>query len=127
PCTPAAPTQGFGPSETAWLPQPAGWERLARSAQDGDPSSTLSMYRRALAARRRLELGAGGLQWLDTCHADGVLAFENSGIDVVLNTTEAPVALPPGEVLLSSGPVPGDVDGVLELAANAAVWLRRTT
>lgn len=128
PWTPSGPTLGFGPSETSWLPQPAGWERLARSVQDGDPSSTLSLYQRTLAARRRLELGSGGLQWLDTRHADGVIAFESSGIGVVLNTSDGPVPLPDGEVLLSSGPgATDDDDGVLQLAPNAAVWLRRTS
>ncbi|PCC26450.1 alpha-amylase [Glutamicibacter sp. BW78] len=126
PWTPSGPTLGFGPGQTSWLPQPADWERLARSAQDGDPASTLSMYRQALATRRRLELGSGGLQWLDTRPADGVIAFENSGIGVVLNTSDDPVPLPEGEVVLSSGPgATTDADGVGLLAPNAAVWLRQ--
>lgn len=125
PWTPQGATLGFSPSATSWLPQPDGWEDLARSVQATDQGSTLSLYRHTLEARRRLKLGSGGLRWLDTGHGAGVIAFENSGIDVVLNMSQAPVDLPSGSVLVASSPEAVQHDaGVPRLAANAAVWLQ---
>lgn len=125
PWTPDGPTLGFSTSTSAWLPQPDGWEDLARSVQRADPASTLSLYRRALEARRSLELGAGGLRWLATGHGPGVLAFENSGITVVLNMSKASVGLPAGSILLSSRPEAGQEDaGTTLLAPDAAIWFR---
>jgi alpha-glucosidase len=49
-----------------------------------------------------------------------VLDFARSdGWRCVTNLTDAPVALPPGEVLLSSEPAAGDG----ELAPDTTVWL----
>ncbi|WP_417221343.1 glycoside hydrolase family 13 protein [Arthrobacter sp.] len=127
PWTPGGRTLGFSPAQTSWLPQPDDWAQLARSVQRGDAGSTLSLYCRMLAARRRLGLGSGTLQWLSTGHAPGVIAFENRGIAVVLNTSSASVDLPAGEVLLASGT--GDIQhdaGISRLGPEAAVWLRRT-
>ncbi len=125
PWTPEGPTLGFSPSESTWLPQPDGWEDLARSVQLADPASTLSLYRRALEARRRLKLGSGGLRWLASDHDPGVIAFENSGIVVVLNMSKDPAALPSGDVLATSGAEAIQHDGgVPRLAPDAAVWLR---
>ena len=48
-----------------------------------------------------------------------VLELSRDGLTVVLNCGSAPVPLPDGEVLLSSGPVE---DG--KLPADTAAWLR---
>ena len=50
--------------------------------------------------------------------SDDVLTFRRGPITVVLNCGAAPVELPEGEVLLSSGPVDG------KLPADTAVWIR---
>jgi len=47
-----------------------------------------------------------------------ILAFRRGPLTVVLNCGTSPVALPAGEVLISSGPVNGT------LPADTAVWLR---
>ncbi|MET9483582.1 glycoside hydrolase family 13 protein [Streptomyces sp. NPDC006638] len=108
PWTREGSSYGFG-SAGSWLPQPAGWGELSVEAQTGDPTSTLELYRAALAVRREHPgLGAGdSVAWLDT--PPGVLAFTRDGFACTVNTTSEPVRIPvPGRLLLSSGPVTPD-------------------
>lgn len=77
---------------------------MSVEAQTGDPTSTLELYRSALAVRReRPELGAGReVEWLPS--APGVLAFRRGSFVCLANTTRQPVAYPTaGRLLLSSG------------------------
>lgn len=118
-----APPFGFGPGPTTWLPQPPEWAALTAAAQEDDPASTFSMYRAALAARREHDaLGDGSLTWIEGT-LDGVLAFRRDhGFACVLNTTDAPIAVPggiAGDVLVASDPVAS----ATTVPANAAVWL----
>ena len=108
---------GFG-SGGAHLPQPAWFGELAVSEQDGDPASTLALYRQALAMRRLLQTDES-LQWIDTGR-DDVLAFRRpNGWTVVTNFGEAPYALPAsGARSLSSHHFEGD-----ELPAETTVWI----
>jgi alpha-glucosidase len=113
----SGPSLGFGPGRS-WLPQPASWAGLSVQAQDGDPGSMLSLYRRALRVRREHPaLGDGTLTWLDL--GPGVLAFgRDPGFACVVNVAAEPLPLPPGDVLLASGPLD---DGTLPV--DTAVWL----
>jgi alpha-glucosidase len=91
-------------------------------AQDGDPSSMLSLYRAALRLRHSLRaLGAGSgrdVQWLEL--GNDVVAFSREpGFTFVLNTGSDPVELPDGEVLLASAP---PAEGRL-LPGDAAAWV----
>ncbi|UZJ31664.1 glycoside hydrolase family 13 protein [Streptomyces endophytica] len=99
-----APPYGFGPGGS-WLPQPADWRALTVAAQTGDPSSTLELYRTALALRRELPgLGDGEMSWQPS--PDGVLAFTRPGMVCTVNTLGHEVEIPlPGSPLLSSAPV----------------------
>ena len=91
---------GFGPDGSVpWLPQPASWAGLSVAAQQGDPSSTLTLYARSLRLRRELAaLGAGQLRWLSGPD-DDVLIFERSGPDggpdvlCAVNLGSAPVRI----------------------------------
>ena len=65
---------GFGGGESTWLPQPTGYGRYARDLQEVEPTSTLGMYRSALALRREFDLGRGELEWTSEPGA-AVLAF----------------------------------------------------
>ena len=94
------------------------------AAQLEDTGSTLSLYRRALELRR-LHPGFTAaaaqdspLEWFGA--PPGCLAFRRTGTTLVcaLNTSSAPVALPPGDPLLVSGPLD---DGMLP--PDTAVWL----
>ncbi|MFF7638367.1 glycoside hydrolase family 13 protein [Kitasatospora sp. NPDC008050] len=116
----AAP-YGFGPVEggPSWLPQPAEWAGLSVEAQTGDPTSTLELYRSALAIRRAdPALGAGGeLTWLPA--PEGVLAFRRDSFLCLVNTTaEAVVFATEGRLLLSST---GQVEPGL-LAPDSTSW-----
>lgn len=115
----SAPPYGFGGAAGSqpWIPQPAGWAGLSVAAQDADPDSTLAFYRRALAARRAV---FAGTDEQTTAEADeDVLLVRRAGVIVVVNTGVEPVALPEGEVLISSGPLPGGV-----LPPDTAAWVR---
>lgn len=115
------PAFGFSPQDNSWLPQPEIFGDLARDQQRGQPGSSLEFYRQALALRRELALGSGEVTWLDSPAPD-VLMFENAGVIVACNFGKTPVAIPAGEVLLTSDP-----DSTDQLAADQAVWVRALT
>ncbi|MGN8048345.1 glycoside hydrolase family 13 protein [Curtobacterium sp. 22159] len=116
PWTETGPSFGFGPV-APHLPQPADFGAWSVEAESGDETSTLSLYRAALAARRRLQRGES-LVWTEG-GADGVVAFaRHDGWRSVTNFGPEPVPLPPGAVIVSSGPV---ADGVLP--GETTVWL----
>jgi alpha-glucosidase len=115
------PPYAFGPGAgQPWLPQPLDWEELTVAAQEDQPGSTLEFYRAALAARRTVLKGSppdvGVLS--PPSLGDDVLAFVRGDVTVVLNAGSTAVPLPPGEVVIASGPVSD------ELPADTAVWLR---
>ncbi|QBX56000.1 glycoside hydrolase family 13 protein [Nocardioides seonyuensis] len=112
------PPFGFGPGAgQPWIPQPADWAPLTVDAQDDDADSTLGFYRRALAARREHAVVAGDtVELLD--QGKDTLAFRRGPLTVLLNCGTSPVPLPPGEVLVSSGPVTD------RLPPDTSVWLR---
>ncbi|KUN75971.1 alpha-amylase [Streptomyces griseoruber] len=120
PWTAAGPSYGFG-AGGAWLPQPEWFARYAVEAQDGVAGSTLELYRTALRLRRKLFDGEEPTWLPDT--PPGVLAFARSGgRRCVTNLSATPVPLPPGEVLLSSTPLP-DGTGPNPLPPDTTVWL----
>ncbi|HEX2131670.1 MAG TPA: glycoside hydrolase family 13 protein [Actinophytocola sp.] len=113
------PPFGFSSAERTWLPMPAEWAGLTVERQLEDADSTLSLYRQALELRKTHEAFAGdALEWYGA--PEGCFAYRRKGGGLVcaLNTSAAPVPLPPGEVLLSSGPLE---DGYLP--PDTAAWL----
>ncbi|BAJ27545.1 MULTISPECIES: glycoside hydrolase family 13 protein [Kitasatospora] len=123
----AAP-YGFGPREggPSWLPQPAEWAGLSVEVQTGDPTSTLELYRSALAVRRaQPALGAGtDVEWLPA--PAGVLAFRREAAEgsfvCTVNTTGRPVRIPaPGRLLLASTETAGTA-GDVEIPADSTAW-----
>ncbi|MBL1083136.1 glycoside hydrolase family 13 protein [Streptomyces actinomycinicus] len=117
PWTVTGPSYGFGPG-AAWLPQPASFARYAVEAQAGTEGSTLELYRTALRLRRKL-LEGETLTWTPDTPA-GVLDFRRTEAwRSVTNAGDAPVPLPPGEVLLASTPL---ADGKT-LPPDTTVWL----
>jgi len=121
PWTPTGDTFGFGPDggDAPWLPQPASWGATSAEAQEGDPASTLALYRRALAVRAQQDaLGGGTLAWVEV--GPDALAFTREpGFGCWVNFGTAPLPLPEGaEVLLASGDL---VEG--DLPADTAAWL----
>ncbi|GAA1734945.1 glycoside hydrolase family 13 protein [Luedemannella helvata] len=120
----AAP-YGFGPAGSRpWLPQPATWARLSVEAQARDAGSTLSLYRAALAERRRLAgLGDGVLRWLPSPAPDTLVfardAAESTVVCVAnLGATAVPLPAELPAPLLTSGPCPNSG----ELPADTTAW-----
>jgi alpha-glucosidase len=97
------PPFGFGPAGRPWLPQPDEWAGLTVERQDGDPASTLSLYRVALALRRtHPALGAGTMDWIDL--VPRALAFRREpGFACVVNLGSTRLRL--GEALTGARPI----------------------
>lgn len=124
PWTREGSSYGFGEGP-AHLPQPEWFAGVSVEAQEEDPSSTLSMYRRALRLRRELE-GPEELTWNEELSGGDVLAFERPGGWLcVTNCGEQPVTMPAGEVLLVSTPGLDPAAPVTELPGSSTAWLRR--
>ena len=80
--------------------------------------STLEFYRRALQLRRELQTSEE-LEW-HTATSPDVLHFSRpGGWQTVTNFGDMPVELPAGNLLLSSGPLDGNL-----LPGSTTVWLR---
>ncbi|SDD05888.1 glycoside hydrolase family 13 protein [Glycomyces harbinensis] len=110
------PSFGFGDGG-AHLPQPEWFGRYAAAVQADDPASTLALYREALALRRELQT-AETLAWIPS-GAEVLHVRRDNGWEAVTNFGAEPVALPEGDVLLSSGPLDGR-----QLPPETTVWLR---
>jgi alpha-glucosidase len=93
------------------------WAPLTVAAQRKDPGSTWSFYRDALRARRRFAQGCDGVQIV--AGRSTVLHLRRGELTVLCNCGTRPVRLPPGEVLLASGPLDGHL-----LPPDTAVWVR---
>lgn len=120
PWTSHGPTLGFG-DQHAHLPVPASFARFAADAQAADDSSTLALYRKALAERRRRQTGEM-LEWL-TDVPPTVVAFRRpGGWTSVTNFGTTPAPLPAGRVVLASGPLDGT-----SVPAETTVWLEQGT
>jgi alpha-glucosidase len=119
----ASPNAGFSSAEP-WLPLHDDWQTRNVAAQDGDPASMLTLYRRLLAVRRaEPALAIGDFVLLDA--PDGVLAYQRRHGDrtltVLLNLTGEHRTVPwTGEVLLST--LDGDAEPGM-LRANEGLIL----
>lgn len=113
-----APSYGFGAGQQPWLPQPPEWAALTAARQADDPASMLSLYRQLLDLRREHPAVSGDtLEWLGA--PPGAFAFRRpDGLICAVNTGTAAVALPAGELLITSVPLE---DGALP--SDAAAWL----
>jgi alpha-glucosidase len=116
PWTTEGPSFGFSATEP-WLPQPDSFAAFAASAQEDDPGSTLSLYRRALHLRREHAPGDDRLEWHDL--GDGVVSFTRSnGLACTVNTSTEPIDVPTGRILVTSA----ELTDRATLPGNTAVW-----
>ena len=109
-------SNGFSESGLAWLPQPGNYADLSLDQQESDSSSTLSLYRQMLKLRKNHKLGEGSFNWLSQGE---VLSYQNGSVAVIHNFSAEPIALPDGELLLSSLPL--NVQG--QLNPNDSAWV----
>jgi alpha-glucosidase len=95
------------------------------AAQDGDPASTLELYRAALRIRRQHPgLSGDAFAWMDEDEGSGILHFERGdGFRCLVNLDADPVPLPEGARLLvrSDGPAIHD-PAARHVPAETAAW-----
>ena len=112
------PAYGFNTTGSSWLPQPASFSSLARSEQEGVAGSTLELYKTLVRLRSELGLGTGSCEWLEG-YGDDVVALRNGSTGIIANIGNIDIALPSGEVLVSSEQLAGAV-----LPPNATAWVQ---
>ena len=142
-----APGYGFSPTGASWLPQPPAFRNLAADVQERSTTSTLALYRSAIALRAQYGLGRGELVWNtgehdggdhDGAERDGadagagtdagtrlgateVIDVTNGAVRVICNVGSTAVPVPAGTtVLIRSDPA---TVAPAVVAPNAAVWL----
>ena len=113
-----APPFDFSTSDNVWLPMPSEWATLTVAAQEHDPDSTLSFFRRAIELRHGRPAIGGAVEFVDS-PSDVTIFQGTDGVNCVLNSGSSAVALPPGELLIASASL---VDG--KLPPDAAAWVR---
>jgi alpha-glucosidase len=112
------PPFGFSTSTDTWLPMPTDWAALTVEKQQADTDSTWSFFQRALELRRgHAEFDGTDIDWL-TAPRDALIFRRRGGLVCVLNAGKRPLALPDGELILSSAPL---VRG--KLPPDSAAWL----
>lgn len=114
------------------LPQPMWFRNFAVDHEQADTSSMLNLYRKALHIRHELKVFNTEFSWLpqDTAseiedgadgNKGGVIAYRRSnGWANITNFGKQTVALPEGEVLLTSGPLADDG----KLPQDTSVWMK---
>ncbi|MGG5170903.1 glycoside hydrolase family 13 protein [Pseudarthrobacter sp. J1738] len=116
PWTSTGSSFGFGDGGSH-LPQPHWFADYSVQSQDGVEGSTLELYRKALKLRSQLQ-SEEKLEWLPSSSPDVLHFTRPNGWQCVTNFGTAPVALPEGDIAVSSAPVTKG-----QLPANTTVWL----
>jgi alpha-glucosidase len=116
PWTASGPSFGFGDGE-AHLPQPAWFAEYAVDVEDGDPASTLTLYREALRLRHLLQTDES-LEWIETGRADVLRFARPNGWQIVTNFGSDPFDLGADADDVVLGEV---VDGAVP--ADSTVWI----
>ncbi len=112
---------GFNTTGESWLPQPANYRVFSRNLQEGVAGSTLELYKRLLKERKLFGLGAGAFRWADEYQDKNTLAYINNGVLVLMNFGPDAVALPAGEVLVTTQ---HDLTAERELEHDQVVWIK---
>ncbi|CAN7351884.1 glycoside hydrolase family 13 protein [Microbacterium sp. LjRoot45] len=121
------PAFGFG-DDGAHLPQPAWFGGFAVERQESDPASTLSLYRRALHLRRRLQ-GTERLEWVETGRDDVLHFVRPGGWHVVTNFGDDEYRLPAelvthtSRIVLSSADATTVADARDTVPGETTVWI----
>jgi alpha-glucosidase len=119
----AGAANGFNQSGKSWLPQPDEYRNYSRNLQEGDPDSTLSMYRHAIKLRKKLRLGFGSFAWQSEPGAK-VLAYRNLDVLVVHNFGTDDAELPKGCNILAASQGSYYSAEPSWLKPNDTVWIK---
>lgn len=107
-----------------WLPIPQEWKAQTVQNQEGDERSSLKMYRDVIALRGRVFNGDEDFIWTTTPNGSGVISFKRGNVEIALNTSDAPVRFKTsGRTLIASNEHSSAIDGEIELAPRACIWL----
>jgi len=85
------------------------------------PGSTLELYKKLLKLRKQFGLGDGEMEWVTDFCSESTLAYKNNSVMVVANFGPEALALPAGEVLVTSQH-DLTVEGVLE--HDQVAWIK---
>lgn len=116
----AGAANGFNTTGNSWLPQPANYRVFSRNLQEGVAGSTLELYKRLLKERRKFSMGSGEFRWAEEYQDKNTLAYVNNGVLVLMNFGPESVALPAGEVLVTTQ---HDLTAERELEHDQVVWV----
>ena len=109
---------GFG-ANGSHLPQPEWYGKNSVQAEEAKADSTLNLYRRAIALRSQLQTTESH-KWVRHLLNSNVVHFKRpNGWQSITNFGTKPVALPKGDVLLTSAPL---VNG--KLGPNTTAWVK---
>lgn len=114
-------TLGFSPENAKkepWLPIPQYLSKLSVQAEEGDPESTLSLYRKAISLRHKFR-HSEEMEWVG--NEEGVLHVKRpGGWEILMNVSrDEGMEIPKGEVVLCSGKLDGSV-----LPVDTTVWVK---
>lgn len=112
---------GFNATGESWLPQPDNYRVFSRNLQEGVAGSTLELYKRLLKERKAFGMGGGAFRWAEEFQSKNTLAYINNGVLVLINFGPDAVAIPAGEVLVSTQ---HDLTAERELEHDQVVWIK---
>jgi alpha-glucosidase len=112
---------GFNSTGKSWLPAPESYKKYARDVQEGVTGSTLELYKKLIAERKKLALGSGQFRWAPEYSSVNTLAYLNNGILVISNFGPEMVTVPAGEVIVSTQ---SSLTAEGQLEANQSAWIK---
>jgi alpha-glucosidase len=112
---------GFNSTGESWLPAPATYKKYARDVQEGVAGSTLELYKKLIAERKKLALGSGEFRWAPEYSSENALAYVNNGVLVISNFGPELITVPAGEVIVSTQ---SSLTAGGQLEANQSAWIQ---
>jgi alpha-glucosidase len=112
---------GFNTTGESWLPAPASYKKYARDVQEGVSGSTLELYKKLIAERKKLALGSGEFRWAPEYSSANTLAYVNNNVLVLSNFGPELVSVPAGEIIVSTQ---SSLTAGGQLEANQSAWIK---
>ncbi|HEX7405004.1 MAG TPA: glycoside hydrolase family 13 protein [Candidatus Nanopelagicaceae bacterium] len=107
-----------------WLPIPSQWIDLTVESESRNPSSSLEMYRAAMALRKNLLGAQNDFRWTRTPDGSGLLSYMRGNVEIFLNTSDSPCTFSAqGKLLISSDNAISFHNAEITLSARACIWV----
>jgi alpha-glucosidase len=108
-----------------WLPIPNQWRELTIESESQDSSSSLEMYRAAMALRKKSIKTSSIFQWTRKPDGSGILAYSRGDIEIILNTSTSPQTfIAKGDLLIGSNGENIRKNADIVLQPMACIWVR---